>query len=755
MTYASGVDRHVASKQALVRRVSWPVVLAGAIGCGSGGAPGTATNSFLDGGLDAGAHARDASSRDASLCGNCTLGSDTGTDAIASLTISPATATLIVTSGPVVTQTFTATAKYQSGSTGVVTATWSASEAPVGAIDANGLYTPKGTQGGVVTITAVASGQHATATLTVEIHEVDDQVMGGTPAATASALRGVTAALGDAGTSPGADAGGVNNGGRGGDGGVWDPTVQWTYPYDETVFPRGLNAPTLMWNNGAAADVYYVHLTSPTYDLESFATAPAPSRYAFTSALWQAFTNSTAGAAELTVARYSGGVATVITQQEWTIGSGSMSGTIYYWAINEGAVVRIKPGASAPDTFLAGATVPAPDGGAQPMQCPSCHAISSDGKTLVMSTGPWGASTSDVSSTVYNLQDGGIPFSGYERVNQPPSQLALAGVTPDGLTLVENWAPVRGAGAGQTDSPVDLTSPTPGETLLPAVTGTNLETLVGTGDHTYFPAFSPDNQLFVYVDANSLDLVALDWDAATRVFSSPMTLAIGTAVAGTKIAYPTISPDHRWVVYQRGPDYGSLDVSFTGDLYAVDTQNPGVEIPLDVLNGKGYPFAAGAARDADRDYEPTFAPVAAGGYFWVVFHSRRTYGNLLTAAPYVAEGTGTKQLWVAAIDLTPSGVDPSHEPFWLPGQDPTTLNMRGYWSLPPCAADGLPCSTGSDCCDGFCDDMNDAGAPVCGKPTSQTCSNAGDHCTTTADCCNMQQSGLTCINGACAAPPPR
>ena len=79
MTYASGVDRHVASKQALVRRVSWPVVLAGAIGCGSGGAPGTATNSFLDGGLYAGAHARDASSRDASLCGNCTLGSDTGT----------------------------------------------------------------------------------------------------------------------------------------------------------------------------------------------------------------------------------------------------------------------------------------------------------------------------------------------------------------------------------------------------------------------------------------------------------------------------------------------------------------------------------------------------------------------------------------------------------------------------------------------------------------------------------------------------
>ena len=83
-----------------------------------------------------------------------------------------------------------------------------------------------------------------------------------------------------------------------------------------------------------------------------------------------------------------------------------------------------------------------------------------------MSTGPWGASTSDVSSTVYNLQDGGS-HSGYERVNQPPRQLALAGVTPDGLTLVENWAPVRGAGAGQTDSPVDLTKPDAGRDVAP------------------------------------------------------------------------------------------------------------------------------------------------------------------------------------------------------------------------------------------------------------------------------------------------
>jgi hypothetical protein len=389
------------------------------------------------------------------------------------------------------------------------------------------------------------------------------------------------------------------------------------------------------------------------------------------------------------------------------------------------------------------------------MQCPSCHSISADGTRLLMSTGPWGSSTADVSSTLYDLQSSAVAFSGYEMVNTPPSQLSLAGISADGKVAVENWATVRGTPSNQTDTPVDLSQASTSQTTLPPVTGTGLEAQLA-GNHTYFPAFSPDNQFFAYVDSGSLDLIGLDWNATTKQFSNPVTLATGAAVAGTKIAYPTLSPDHRWVVYQRGPDYGSLDATFTGDLYAVDTTHPGVEVPLNALNGVGYPFAAGGARDADRDYEPTFAPKAAGGYFWLVFHSRRTYGNRLVGPAFTAEGNGTKQLWVAAIDLVPSAADPSHEPFWLPGQDVTTLNMRGYWSLPPCAPDGQSCATGSDCCDGFCDETNDAGSAVCGKPVTQTCSNVGDHCTTAADCCTPPgTSGITCINASCAAPAPR
>jgi hypothetical protein len=46
---------------------------------------------------------------------------------------------------------------------------------------------------------------------------------------------------------------------------------------------------------------------------------------------------------------------------------------------------------------------------------------------------------------------------------------------------------------------------------------------------------------------------------------------------------------------------------------------------LDLANGKTLP-----ARDQDLNYYPTVSPVAAGGYFWAFFTSRRTYGNVMT-----------------------------------------------------------------------------------------------------------------------------
>jgi hypothetical protein len=109
-----------------------------------------------------------------------------------------------------------------------------------------------------------------------------------------------------------------------------------------------------------------------------------------------------------------------------------------------------------------------------------------------------------------------------------------------------------------------------------------------------------------------------------------------------------------------------------------------------------------------------------------------------------------KQLWVAAIDQDPSaGVDPSHPPFWVPGQDPTTLNMRGYWALDPCRQDGASCDQASECCGGACL----SGSNVCGEPPGQTCKPVGETCASVSDCCGAS-AGYQCINSHCTEPKP-
>src|SRR5690606_33867714 len=90
-----------------------------------------------------------------------------------------------------------------------------------------------------------------------------------------------------------------------------DTAVTWAYPYDGTVFPRGLAGPKLMWNGGANGDAYYVHVESATFDLESFAKVDAPSRWDFVPATWTKLVDSSSGQTSLKVARFSGGTAKI------------------------------------------------------------------------------------------------------------------------------------------------------------------------------------------------------------------------------------------------------------------------------------------------------------------------------------------------------------------------------------------------------------------------------------------------------------
>jgi hypothetical protein len=96
----------------------------------------------------------------------------------------------------------------------------------------------------------------------------------------------------------------------------------------------------------------------------------------------------------------------------------------------------------------------------------------------------------------------------------------------------------------------------------------------------------------------------------------------------------------------------------------------------------GHLFAEARSRRALPVF-PTISPIQAGGYFWVFFTSRRTYGNAITQ---VVDDAVTKKIWVSAINIRPGAdiiEDPSNPPFYLPGQEDAAGNVRGFAALEP------------------------------------------------------------------------
>ncbi len=641
---------------------------------------------------------------------------------ITSVTVDPPTASIEIVDGQITTQGFTAYENFDDGTKQQIkNPSWTADLPGAGAIDNSGTFTPSGNLGGQVTVSATYQGHTGSAVLNVKLHFHVDP--GATPANVQTALTGAT--------TP-------------------DTSCVWAYPYDKTVFPRGLLSPPLEWNGGGAADVYYVHLSSPYFELETFTTAPPPAKFAFDDVQWQQFTDSTSGAADLFVSRWDGAAATVVTQQKWTVAPQSMRGTIYYWANALGRVMRIKPGAAAPDDF---ANQPPLNDAASYTQSSclmTCHTVSADGSTIVSGGGTFGGSYNLVTGQPMHYT-GGTWGAGDTTTAWQSVQWSNAALSPDGKYILTNTMAVG----------LSLAAPGPGgfEDLYDTTSGASVPNSGLTGKLTAMPTWSPTGSIIAYVDSGDPatwaqgwnipapgDLRLIDFDPTANPMTSNDRLLVSTgADPNNRIVWPTISPDGNWVLY--GRSVGADTRTGTSDLYIASTQTANTEIRLAALDGDGYPFAAGA-RDLSWNFEPAFAPVASGGYFWVVFTSRRTFGNELLGAK-----DAVKQLWVAAIDQNPQpGQDPSHPPFRLPGQDIASINMRGFWALDPCRKDGDSCSTGTECCGGFCDQGPDGGAPVC-APTTGGCSQNGDHCDTSADCCNAP-SGVTCINHVCSEAPP-
>lgn len=492
-----------------------------------------------------------------------------------------------------------------------------------------------------------------------------------------------------------------------------DPALDLLYPYDGTVFPRGLTGPTMMWDGGLEGDIYRIRVHASTFDFTGYATVPPPSRYVLPtvpSDVWLQLTDSVTGPVSVEVQRYDGVHAYLPETRSWTLSTANLRGSIYYWEVNNGDVVRITPGDAAPETFL----------DKEPGECVACHSVSRDGSTIVASReggySPW---------SLYDATSGESLFA-------TDQASGFQAISPDGDFVVwRQW----------TDP-----SQTPTSMVLSVADGTApLAYLEPPGGTPVHPSWSPDGLTVAFgvrtngtgLDFTQSTLWLADVDVTTPGFSN-LRQVVGNDPTRPAIAYPTFSPDSQWIAFQRATQARTRGAA--GELWLANTDGSAVML-LDAANGVG----SVAEPQQHMSYEPTFSPVSSGGYFWLVFVSERTYGNQLVDQ---AVETRRKQLWVTAIDSTPQpGEDPSHPAFWLPGQELDNHNMRGNWALSPCKGLGAPCEAGYECCEGFCIWDEEAQQNVCGEP--QSCGQIGDACETDADCCDET---VVCVGGFCSEP---
>ena len=380
-------------------------------------------------------------------------------------------------------------------------------------------------------------------------------------------------------------------------------SLRYLYPYAQTVFPRGLGSPTLMWDGGNA-DYVYVHIKSSLFEYKGCLAPTKAGQVLVPQDVWAAAGVHARGAADpfaVSLTLISGSTVTGPITEPIVIAPATLKGSVYYntYSTNllsttsggSGAVLRIEPGQTA-SVFLG-------QGG-----CTGCHAVSANGTRMVASPVGTGGTYVLTANTMPNP----MPLV------SNATDASFAGVSPDGKLYIGSAHP-GGTGGPRSGSATNITN----AALYETDTG-NAVNGSGIPAGAMMPTFSPDGTQIVFTDSainNGQGLATMTFDKVGRKASGYKKIFQASG-SGSYPGWPFFLPDNKAVVFSAGSatDYsgsgvglsfgGVVSVGLSGapasDLFVVDVasgtstilaQAMGFASPADVASNKTYlPFGA-------------------------------------------------------------------------------------------------------------------------------------------------------------------
>lgn len=524
-----------------------------------------------------------------------------------------------------------------------IAVTWKSSNSSLGTFSSEGVFTPAGSMGGNTLISAEYLGIETSTLLTVVLTQtlIEEDL----PESLADSVTQATVQIDDA----------------------VAPFV--LYPFDGTIVPRNIPRFDVHWTPGPGLLLTVLEFTSPTSVTRVLTT---DDRWYPSKAEWSTIAATNSGG-EVAL-RVLGGVlegegeARQLTSDLFTaesvttVGISRMdtTGAIYYWSSTDRGIKRISNESELTQDFY----IPAQEDSG----CASCHTLSPSGQRM---------------SVVYPADGGGYNLG----------LLALEPNRPPEVLVNRDDEVHSGRGTFSPDERYFLGVENGKPSLYDGRTGTFLQPVDMGFEKVAHMSFSPDGTEVVFaVPTSFLDdsrfydarIASIPFDDG--VFGNPVWLT--PKVEGFNQYYPSYSPDGAWIAYNQSVSFGmnapegDTMMDSSSEIYLVPREG-GSPIRLARLS------VADEARLGELGSEPTpppeqgitgyanslpvWGPLPDADLLWLSFTSYRGFGHEVKL--------GIPQIWLSAIEPSKAeaGQDPSHPPFWLPLQDPTTHNHIPQW----------------------------------------------------------------------------